>query len=151
MPWVEKTFAELTTPELYELLALRQRVFVIEQACLYTDIDGLDDRALHLWRREEGGALAAYLRILAPGLAYAEPSLGRVIVAASARGTGLGRELMQEGMDRTWAHHGPLPIRIGAQAYLERFYASFGFRRASADYIADGIAHLEMLAEPPSG
>jgi ElaA protein len=179
---VERSFADLTTAELYEILELRQRVFILEQTCFYTDIDGLDPRALHLWTRAAVVApalatsaasaasaaspvaaptiaapttavlppITAYLRILPPGLAYAEPSLGRVIVDPTTRGTGLGLALMREGLRRAWHHFGPLPIRIGAQAYLERFYTSLGFQRASADYVADGIAHLEMLATPPA-
>lgn len=148
MPWVEKSFSELSLAELYEILALRQRVFLIEQTCFYNDLDGLDDRCDHLWTRGADGTIAAYLRILPPGLAYPEPSLGRVIVAASARGTGTGRELMRQGLARARAKHGPVPIRIAAQAYLERFYSDLGFRRASANYVEDGIAHLEMVAEP---
>ena len=147
MPWVEKTFSELTVAELYELLALRERVFILEQTCLYNDLDGLDDRCAHLWTRSADGSIAAYLRILPPGLAYSEPSLGRVIVAASTRGTGIGRDLMREGLSRARAKYGAVPIRIGAQAYLEKFYGDLGFRRASADYVEDGIAHLEMVAE----
>lgn len=148
MTWVEKTFAELSAAELYAILELRQRVFILEQACLYQDLDGKDDRCAHLWTRAASGELSAYLRILPPGLAYPEPSLGRVIVDPSTRGSGLGVALMREGLARARAKYGPLPIRIGAQAYLERFYASLGFRRVSEDYEEDGIAHLEMLAEP---
>ena len=148
MTWLEKTFAELSASELYSILELRQRVFILEQACLYQDLDGKDDRCAHLWTRAASGELSAYLRILPPGLAYPEPSLGRVIVDPSTRGSGLGVALMREGLARARAKYGPLPIRIGAQAYLERFYASLGFRRVSEDYEEDGIAHLEMLAEP---
>jgi ElaA protein len=145
VPWVEKTFFELTNAELYEILALRQRVFVLEQTCLYNDLDGLDDRCDHLWTRSPDGTIAAYLRILPPGLTFPEPSLGRVIVAASARGTGTGRELMREGQARVRAKYGDVPIRIAAQAYLLRFYSDLGFHRASDDYLEDGIPHLEML------
>jgi ElaA protein len=145
---MEKSFSELSVAELYEILALRQRVFVLEQTCLYNDLDGLDDRCDHLWTRGGDGALAAYLRILPPGLSYPEPSLGRVLVAATARGTGAGRELMREGLARARARYGDVPIRIGAQAYLEKFYGDLGFRRASEDYVEDGIPHLEMVAAP---
>lgn len=137
--------------ELYEILALRQRVFVVEQNCIYSDLDGLDDRCRHLWIRDAtagAGAIAAYLRILPAGLAFAEPSLGRVIVSTTTRGTGLGRELMRQGLARLFGHHGRQPVRIGAQAYLLRFYESLGFRRAGADYLEDGISHLEMLLVP---
>lgn len=147
MTWVEKTFAELAPAELYAILALRQRVFIVEQTCIYQDLDGLDDRCLHLWTRDAAGKISAYLRILPPGLAYPEPSLGRVIVDPAARGTGLGRELMSQGLARARAKYGPRPLRIAAQRYLERFYASLGFRRASEDYVEDGIPHLEMVME----
>jgi ElaA protein len=149
MRWVEKTFADLTVPELYEILALRQRIFIVEQTCPYNDIDHLDSHAFHLWTLDDAGALSAYLRILPPAIPFAEPSVGRVIVSPSSRGTGLGLALMREGMARCWAHHGPRAIRIGAQLYLERFYTSLGFRRASDEYLEDGIPHVEMLADPP--
>jgi ElaA protein len=150
VPWVERSFADLTTAELHEILWLRQRVFILEQACFYDDIDGKDPASFHLWQRDAAGALAAYLRILPPGLAYPEAaSLGRVIVAPAARGTGLGQDLMREGMRRAFAHFPAAPIRIAAQSYLERFYASLGFRRLGPDYVADGIAHCEMVAEAP--
>lgn len=150
MPWVEKSFADLTVPELYEILALRQRIFIVEQTCPYNDIDNLDPHAYHLWTHDDAGALSAYLRILPPTIPFAEPSVGRVIVSSSSRGTGLGLSLMREGMSRCWHHHGPRPLRIGAQLYLERFYTSLGFRRASAEYLEDGIPHVEMLADPPT-
>lgn len=147
MTWLEKTFAELSPAELYAILALRQRVFIVEQTCIYQDLDGLDDRSLHLWTCDVTGQISAYLRILPPGLVYPEPSLGRVIVDPAARGTGLGRALMREGLARARAKYGPRPVRIAAQRYLERFYASLGFRRAGEDYDLDGIMHCEMVAE----
>ncbi|HRC54684.1 MAG TPA: GNAT family N-acetyltransferase [Kofleriaceae bacterium] len=162
MDWVEKSFPELGPTELHGILRLRQRVFVVEQQCVYLDADGHDAHARHLWlpqgsvaspSRELAGALpsalanepAAYLRILPPGAAYLEPSLGRVITAPEVRGRGLGVELLREGLARAWARYGLVPIRIGAQAHLEGFYGALGFRRASEDYVEDGIRHLEML------
>jgi ElaA protein len=147
MHWVEKSFAELSATELYRVLQLRQRVFVIE-ACIYLDVDGLDPQAYHLWT-ERDGEIVAYLRVLPAAVAFAEPSIGRVIIGPAARSTGLGRELMREGLTRTWQRFGPVSIRIGAQAHLERFYASLGFARASADYMDDGIRHLEMTIPAP--
>jgi ElaA protein len=138
--WHLRTFAELTASELYAILALRQRVFVVEQRCPYLDADGIDPVSRHLWA-ERGGAIAAYLRIVPAGVKFPEPSIGRVITAPEARGAGLGRELMKRGI----AAAGAAPIRIGAQAHLEKFYGELGFRRASEIYDEDGIPHVEMI------
>ena len=146
--WQWSSFAGLAVAELYEMLALRQQVFVLEQTCLYPDIDGLDPDAHHLlgWRTVDGKReLAATLRCLAPGAKYDEMSLGRVVTSPSARGTGLGRELVAQGIACAERLHPGHAIRIGAQAHLETFYAGFGFRTVSAPYDEDGILHIDML------
>ena len=146
--WQWSSFADLAVADLYEMLALRQQVFVLEQTCLYPDIDGLDPSAYHLlgWRTADGKReLAATLRCLAPGTKYDEMSLGRVVTSPSARGTGLGRELVAQGIARAGQLHPGHAIRIGAQAHLETFYAGFGFRTVSAPYDEDGIPHIDML------
>lgn len=146
--WQWRAFAELTTTELYEVLAARQQVFILEQQCFYNDFDGLDRQAHHLlgWHTIGGQRqLAAYLRCLAPGAKYAEMSLGRVLTAREARGTGAGRELVARGIELACRQHPGHRIRIGAQAYLERFYSSFGFETVSAPYDEDGILHVDML------
>lgn len=140
MRWHDKPFATLTVDELYAITALRERVFVVEQNCPYLDADGLDPKCRHLWA-EEAGALRAYCRIVPAGAKYAEVAIGRVITAPEARGTGLGKELMRRGIEAC----GPGPIRIGAQAHLEKFYGELGFVRASDLYDEDGIPHIEML------
>jgi ElaA protein len=140
LTWREHAFDELSVGELYALLALRQRVFVVEQACPYLDADGADAVSRHLWA-EDADALRAYCRIVPPGVKFAEVSIGRVITAPEARGTGLGKELMH----RALAACGPVSVRIGAQAYLERFYAELGFERVSEPYLDDGIPHIDML------
>ena len=147
MRWRDASFHELTVDELYAIIALRERVFVIEQACPFLECDGFDQVSRHLWAGDDG-EIRAYLRVVPAGTRYDEVSIGRVIVAPSARGTGLGKELMARGFDSVRTHHGDVPIRIGAQAYLERFYTELGFRRVSDNYDEDGIPHLYMLRDP---
>ncbi len=142
--WQYRAWTALTVDELYRIMAVRQRVFVVEQACPYADADGWDPRADHLWC-EDAGAVHAYLRLFAPGVKYEEASLGRIVTAPEARRIGLGRPLVREGLARLTAAHGPVPVRIGAQRYLERFYGELGFVRVSDDYLEDGIPHLEMV------
>ncbi|MDB5754086.1 MAG: family N-acetyltransferase [Massilia sp.] len=149
--WQWRTFADLTNAELYEVLAQRQHVFVLEQQCLYNDFDGLDPDAHHLlgWRIIDGRRqLAGYLRCLAPGAKYTEMSLGRVLTTSAARGAGIGRELLGQGIRHAERQHPGHPIKIGAQRYLEDFYASFGFVTISAPYEEDGIMHVDMLRAP---
>jgi len=146
--WQWRSFAELSNTELYEVLAQRQLVFILEQQCIFNDFDGLDQQAHHLlgWRVAGGKRqLAAYLRCLAPGAKYTEMSLGRVLTTSAARGTGAGRELIARGIEHACRQHPGHRIRIGAQAYLERFYQSFGFETVSAPYDEDGIMHVDML------
>jgi len=146
--WQLSSFNDLTPADLYEVLAQRQDVFILEQTCLYPDIDGLDPVAHHLlgWRTVDGRRrLAAYLRILGPGVKYAEMSLGRVITARDARGSGAGRALLAEGIACAERLHPGHRIRIGAQQYLETFYQGFGFETVSAPYDEDGIMHVDML------
>ena len=116
---------------------------MVEQDCAYLDTDGMDFDAHHVLGWEDG-ALIAYLRILAPGAVYAEPAIGRVIVSTSARGRGLGRVLMREGMQHTRALYGDIPIKLSAQAHLDRFYRSLGFEVCGEGYDEDGIPHLPM-------
>lgn len=141
LSWFERGFAELTPAQLYAIVQLRERVFVVEQACVYLDADGVDPVSRHVWA-ERAGAIAAYLRIVPAGVKFAEVSIGRVITAPEVRGAGVGRELMARGI----AAAGPVAIRIGAQAHLERFYGELGFVRTSVEpYDEDGIPHIEML------
>jgi ElaA protein len=147
--WAWCRFAELGVDALYDLLALRCQVFIVEQVP-YLDPDGVDRAAWHLLGRDDAGALAAYLRVVDPGARYHEPSIGRVAVATTARGQGLGRVLMLEGLARTAQVWPGRAIRIGAQAHLARFYGSLGFVPVGEPYDEDGIVHIEMLrAAPP--
>ena len=141
--WRYESFARLAPDELYRIVRLRERVFVVEQTCPYQDADGIDPLCDHLWTGSP--EVLAYLRVVPGGAKYDEPSLGRIVTAPETRRTGLGRALVIEGIARARARFGAVPIRIGAQKYLERFYGSFGFVRASDDYVEDGIPHVEML------
>lgn len=138
--WHDRRFDELSARELYAIIALRETVFAVEQRCAYLDADGIDLVAHHLWATQ-GDAVVAYLRVVPPGAKYAERSIGRIVTAPAVRRSGIGRELMRRGL----ALAGRAPIRISAQAYLERFYSEYGFARVSDNYDEDGIPHLEML------
>lgn len=147
--WRISMFDALGGADLYELLQLRSDVFVVEQACAFQDLDGADAQALHLLGRAmPTGALLACARCFGPGVKFAEASIGRVATRQSARGSGLGHVLVREAKAALCAQWGPQPIRIGAQARLERFYAGHGFAVASAPYLEDGIDHIEMLWTP---
>jgi ElaA protein len=142
--WLWSRFSDLGVDNLYDALALRCRVFVLEQGP-YLDPDGIDRQAWHLLGRDVQGALQAYLRIVDPGAKYAEPSMGRVVTSPELRGTGLGRRLVAEGVARCTAAWPAQGMRISAQAHLERFYGEWGFRRVGEPYLEDDIPHLEML------
>ena len=144
--WRWCRFDELGVRELDAIYRARQQVFSIEQACIYLDADGFDVHSFHLaaWGADRWLPLA-YARVVHPGHKYAEPSIGRVITTSSARGSGLGRELVR----RSVAHCGETfpgqAIRISAQTRLERFYGEFGFAAVGTPYMEDGIPHTEML------
>lgn len=142
--WQLREFDDLGVHALYELLTLRQRVFCVEQACVYLDCDGKDLRSLHLLGRDAQGELVGYARLLGPGISFDEASIGRVVTHPDVRRGGLGRRLMVEAISRARAAFGGGPIRIGAQRYLQQFYESLGFTVASAPYDEDGIPHVEM-------
>ena len=142
--WVCKKFGELTPEELYKILRLRSEVFVVEQQCVYLDMDNKDYYCHHLlgW---EGDQLLGYSRIVPSGISYAEFSIGRVVSSPAARGKGIGRELIQQSIQTVYNLYGRKDIRIGAQYYLREFYSSFGFVQKGDIYPEDGIEHIEML------
>lgn len=142
--WQLKAFSNLSTEELYALLKLRSEVFVVEQNCVFLDMDNKDQQCLHLlgWQSNQ---LAACARIVPAGISFAEASIGRVVTAPFARGIGLGRELMQMAMDKLYHLYGQVPVYIGAQQHLQAFYASLGFKATGQPYDEDGIMHVEML------
>ena len=139
-------FDALSLRELQFILMARQQVFGLEQNCVYQDIDGCDEVSHHLaaWAPHERMPLA-YARLVEPGVKYAEPSIGRVVTTAPARGTGLGRELMRRAVAELQALHPGRGARISAQSHLQAFYASFGFIAVGEDYLEDGIPHREMV------
>jgi ElaA protein len=142
--WSWHRFADLGVDNLYDALQLRCRVFVVEQGP-YLDPDGRDRQSWHLLGRSGSGALVSYLRVADPGVNYDEPSIGRVITAPEVRGNGVGRALMVEGIAGCERHWPGNPVRISAQAHLERFYKGLGFERVGENYIEDAIPHVEML------
>jgi ElaA protein len=142
-------FQELILNELYELLALRQEVFVVEQTCPYQDADGLDQLGWHVLGRDKSGKLLAYTRILPKGISYeAYPAIGRVVTSPSCRGKGYGKELMQVSIQYTEQLCGAVPIKISAQCYLIRFYEELGFRTVGEEYLEDDIPHIGMVRDP---
>lgn len=143
--WNLKKFEELTPFELYTILALRSEVFVVEQNCPYQDEDGKDLKSWHLMGWNEDNILAAYTRILKAGDSFHEASIGRVVSSPKVRGTGIGKLLMQQSIEELYNLFGKVPIRIGAQRYLEKFYESLGFVIAGEPYLEDDIPHVEML------
>ena len=147
--WHWKRFEDLSRYELHQILRARQKVFIVEQECIYEDADDLDESAWHLfnWKKDDNGHLVigAYLRVLPPGKVYAEVTFGRVLVSAEYRGIRLGETLVAKGIKCIEDEFLTQKIRISAQEYLEKFYQDFGFQRCNAPYDEDGILHLEMF------
>ncbi len=142
--WHFAPFAQLSASSLYELLQLRSAVFVVEQACIFQDMDGLDLGAMHLLGTQ-GGKLLACARCLPAGLAYPEASIGRVATHPNVRGGGAGHALVAQALAHMQALWGAQSVRIGAQAQLQGFYAQHGFVASGQTYVEDGIAHIQML------
>lgn len=147
--WSVIAFSELNPSELYEILRLRSEVFVVEQECVFLDMDNLDQKALHLTGKI-GEELVACARILPPGITYEEPSIGRVVSSPRFRRTGAGMELMEQAVKETLKVHGNVPIKIGAQLYLKQFYEKHGFVQCSEMYFEDKIPHIKMIRNPHS-
>lgn len=142
--WKCKPFSELSVYELYEILRLRNEVFVVEQNCVFQDADNKDQHCYHLcgWNDDQ---LIAYVRLVPPGISYEEPSIGRVVTSPAARRTGAGRVLMQNAIKECFKIFGKQNIRISAQLYLKKFYESLSFMPVSEVYLEDNIPHVEML------
>ena len=142
--WTCKKFTALTTEELYMILRLRSEVFVVEQNCVFLDMDNKDQYCDHLMGWSDN-ILVGYSRIVPAGISYVETSIGRIVSSPAARGTGIGRELLKVSIDTLYILHGKRAIRIGAQYYLKKFYESFGFVQKGEIYLEDGIEHIETL------
>ncbi len=144
LEWRYKSFDELEPGELYAILNLRNKVFVVEQNCVYLDTDNKDQRSYHLcgWK---DGQLMAYARIIPPGIAFSEASIGRVATDPSYRRNGAGIILMRHAIDKTFSQFNVQSIKIGAQRYLLTFYSNLGFTQSGPQYLEDGIPHIEMI------
>ena len=142
--WRFLAFDALGAAGLYAALQLRSEVFVVEQACIFQDMDGADTTAMHVLGTL-GDQLVAYARCLPAGSKFAEVSMGRVVTHASVRGTGTGHALVEQALACLTQQWGAQAIRIGAQAHLELFYRQHGFVSTGNLYIEDGIPHVEML------
>ncbi|MBB1150147.1 GNAT family N-acetyltransferase [Myroides sp. NP-2] len=142
--WHTKAFEELTLDELYDIMQLRTNIFVVEQNCPYPELDGKDKNCLHVFATQHGKVIA-YARIVPPGLSYKEISIGRVVVDQAHRKDGLGKILLALTIEKIEEEFDQQPIQIGAQTYLKKFYSSFGFEAVSAEYLEDGIPHVDMI------
>jgi len=144
LQWVCKPFTDLSPSELYTILRLRSEVFVVEQQCIFLDMDNKDQYSYHFmgWH---GDHLVAYVRLIAPGKVYEQMSIGRVVTSPDYRRTGAGRILMQAAIEQCYTLFGKGPIKIGAQLYLKEFYGSLGFVQSGEIYDEDGIDHIEMI------
>lgn len=147
LDWTLAAWDDLSTRQLHDLLQLRSTVFVVEQNCVFQDIDGADPQALHLLG-SHSGQLLAYARCFPPGVKFSEASIGRVVTSPAARGGGLGHALIDRAMAAVSATWGQQPIRIGAQAHLVGYYARHGFVDDGKPYVEDAIDHLEMRWQP---
>lgn len=146
--FVVKTFQELSTHELYDCLQLRSAVFVVEQHCVYQDLDNKDKNAHHVLGYQDH-TLVAYLRVLPKGMSYSEhQSIGRVVTCGSVRGQGVGQQLLQAGIDVCLAHDPDVGIKISAQEYLIDYYGLYQFKVVSDVYLEDGINHVAMIRAP---
>lgn len=139
-----KRLDDLSTREMYTIIQAREAVFVVEQECAYQDVDGLDLDSWHLSVLKDG-EVAAYARVVEPGLKYEEPSIGRVLTLAKFRSLKIGYALVAEAIRFTEARYPGAGIRIGAQAHLQKFYGSLGFEPVGEIYDEDGIPHIDMV------
>lgn len=146
LQWKIKAFDALSVHELYDVLRLRSEIFVVEQNCVYLDLDGKDKVALHLIGEYEG-KIVAHARLFKPGISFDNASIGRVVVDANYRTKKWGHDLMREAIAGIASQYNETAITIGAQLYLRKFYESHGFVKTSEMYLEDDIPHIEMIKE----
>jgi len=139
-----KFFNELTSKELYDLLRLRLEVFVVEQECVYQDLDGKDYKALHILGYKDE-MLVAYARCFKPGDYFKQASVGRVVVSKEKRQHNYGHQIMRTALDALKNHFNETNIKLSAQSYLKKFYTNFGFKEVGEEYLEDGIPHIVMI------
>jgi len=144
--WYHKHFKELNTTELYQILQLRNEVFIVEQHCPFQDLDDKDLKCYHLIGFDtDSQKVMAYTRIVPAGISFEEASIGRVITSLLARKGGIGKQLMNKSIELLEELYGGVSIKIGAQLYLKKFYESFGFKQVEEVYLEDGIKHILMI------
>jgi ElaA protein len=144
LDWQIKPYSELSLNEFHDIIALRLKAFVVEQSCIYQDLDGKDKKCYHLLCRDGKGKIVGTARILHPGISYPEVSIGRVVIDESIRGKGVGHELIQKCTTFIKDEFGDVSISISAQKHLETFYEQHDFKSVGNEYLEDGIPHLEM-------
>ncbi len=146
--WTCRRFDELSVDSLYGILQLRAEVFIVEQDCVYQDVDGFDQQALHVTAQlvsdGEESNLVCYTRLLPPGVKYDNASIGRVVTSKTVRGDGYGKTLMAQSIAFCHEHWPNVAITISAQQYLQKFYTELGFKTESEPYAEDGIPHIRM-------
>ncbi|CDQ21556.1 ElaA protein [Halobacillus karajensis] len=143
MDWIQKTFIDLTTEELYKILQNRVEVFVVEQKCPYPEVDGRDKDSLHIWLEEES-KIVAYCRLVPPVEGEKYYSIGRVLVSKNYRGSGYARAMMDHAIEVLKKEYKVEHIWLHGQEHLRHFYGSFGFKEVSEVYLEDGIPHVDM-------
>lgn len=141
-----KSFSELTTKELYDLLRLRSEVFVVEQDCVYQDLDGKDKKAIHVLGLKND-KIVAYTRIFKPGDYFNEASIGRVVVSENERNYKYGYDIMKASIEVIKNNFNTTKIKISAQVYLGKFYNNLGFKAIGEEYLEDGIPHIAMILD----
>jgi len=146
--WQIKHYTELTTTEFHDLIALRIKVFIVEQNCPYQELDGKDKKSYHIICRNGKGDIVATGRILPPGISYATPSIGRVVIEKEIRGKNVGHELMNKCVEFSLLEFGNDIITISAQKHLKKYYNQHGFESTGKEYHEDGIPHIEMTYSP---
>lgn len=146
MKVIVKSFNELSTNELYQILQLRSEVFVVEQDCVYQDLDGKDDKAMHVFGIVDE-QIIAYTRCFKAGDYFKEASIGRVVVSEPQRKFNRGNQIMNSSIEAIEKHYNSKTIKISAQCYLNKFYTNLGFNTTGEEYLEDGIPHVAMIKE----